>query len=101
MLLDARQVAPGSTLTADVCIIGAGAAGITLARALAGSGHTVVLLESGGFTPDARVIAATRREPEYGKPVGLYVESIASKSRIASIKPSFTSDSKPKKSLPP
>jgi membrane-bound lytic murein transglycosylase B len=36
-----------------------------------------------GFTPDARVIAATRREPEYGKPVGLYVESIASKSRIA------------------
>jgi lytic murein transglycosylase len=35
-----------------------------------------------GFTPDARVIAATRREPEYGKPVGLYVDSIASKSRI-------------------
>ena len=37
----------------------------------------------GGFTPDARVIAATRREPEYGKPVGLYIESIASRSRIA------------------
>jgi membrane-bound lytic murein transglycosylase B len=36
-----------------------------------------------GFTPDARVIAATRREPEYGKPIGLYVDSIASKSRIA------------------
>ncbi len=36
-----------------------------------------------GFTPDARVIAATRREPEYGKPVGLYIESIASKSRRA------------------
>lgn len=36
-----------------------------------------------GFTPDARVIAATHREPEYGKPIGLYVESIASKSRIA------------------
>ena len=36
-----------------------------------------------GFTPDARVIAATRREPEYGKPVGLYIDSIASKSRIA------------------
>jgi lytic murein transglycosylase len=36
-----------------------------------------------GFAPDARVIAATRREPEYGKPVGLYVDSIASKSRIA------------------
>jgi membrane-bound lytic murein transglycosylase B len=37
----------------------------------------------GGFTPDARVIAATRREPEYVKPVGLYVDSIVSKSRIA------------------
>src|SRR5262244_1208334 len=36
-----------------------------------------------GFTPDARVIAATRREPEYGKPVGLYIDSIASTSRIA------------------
>ncbi len=36
-----------------------------------------------GFAPDARVIAATHREPEYGKPVGLYIDSIASKSRIA------------------
>jgi len=37
----------------------------------------------GGFTPDARVMAATRREPEYGKPVGQYVDSIASPTRIA------------------
>jgi lytic murein transglycosylase len=36
-----------------------------------------------GFAPDTRVMAATRREPEYGKPVGLYIDSIASKSRIA------------------
>src|SRR5689334_18167668 len=36
-----------------------------------------------GFAPDARVIAATRREPEYGKPIGLYVGSIASKQNIA------------------
>jgi len=36
-----------------------------------------------GFTPDARVVAATHREPEYGKPVGAYVDSVASKSRIA------------------
>jgi lytic murein transglycosylase len=35
-----------------------------------------------GFMPDARVIAATRREPEYGKPVGLYVDAVASTSRI-------------------
>ena len=37
----------------------------------------------GGFTPDARVIAATQREPEYVKPVGVYVDAVVSKSRIA------------------
>ena len=36
-----------------------------------------------GFTPDQRVIAATRRQPEYGKPVGDYVNAIVSKRRIA------------------
>ena len=34
------------------------------------------------FTPDQRVIAATRRQPEYGKPVGDYVNAIVSKRRI-------------------
>jgi lytic murein transglycosylase len=38
----------------------------------------------GGFTPDARVIAATQREPEYVKPVGQYVDAVAAKARIAS-----------------
>ena len=36
-----------------------------------------------GFVPDQRVIAATRRQPEYGKPVGDYVNAIVSKRRIA------------------
>ena len=36
-----------------------------------------------GLTPDARVIAATQKQPEYGKPVGAYVNSIASNARIA------------------
>jgi lytic murein transglycosylase len=36
-----------------------------------------------GFTPDQRVITATRRQPEYGKPVGDYVNAIVSKRRIA------------------
>jgi peptidoglycan lytic transglycosylase B len=35
------------------------------------------------FTPDQRVIAATRRQPEYGKPVGDYVNAIVSKRRVA------------------
>ena len=36
-----------------------------------------------GLTPDPGVIAATRRAPEYGKPFGAYVASLASPSRIA------------------
>ena len=35
-----------------------------------------------GLAPDPRVIAATRRQPEYGKPAGDYVNAIASKARI-------------------
>ncbi|HMF23181.1 MAG TPA: lytic murein transglycosylase, partial [Pseudolabrys sp.] len=36
-----------------------------------------------GVTPDQRVIAATQRQPEYGKPVGDYVNAIVSNRRIA------------------
>ena len=36
-----------------------------------------------GVTPDQRVINATRRQPEYGKPVGDYVNAIVSNRRIA------------------
>src|ERR1700682_2121160 len=36
-----------------------------------------------GFAPGARIVAATRREPEYGKPVGAYVSSAVSPARIA------------------
>ncbi len=36
-----------------------------------------------GVTPDPRVIAATQRQPEYGKPVGDYVNAIVSNRRIA------------------
>jgi hypothetical protein len=38
-----------ATLTADVCVIGAGPAGITLAMDLLDAGASVVLLESGGW----------------------------------------------------
>src|ERR1700693_4162347 len=36
-----------------------------------------------GVTPDPRVIAATKRQPEYGKPVGNYVNSIVSAGNIS------------------
>lgn len=35
-----------------------------------------------GVTPDPRVVAATRRQPEYGKPVGDYINALASPGRI-------------------
>jgi choline dehydrogenase-like flavoprotein len=52
MLTDARTLAEGTTIEADVCIAGAGAAGMTIAMDLRGSGLSVVLLESGGAERD-------------------------------------------------
>ncbi|NQZ95098.1 MAG: GMC family oxidoreductase [Myxococcales bacterium] len=53
MLIDARSVQNERTLETDVCIIGAGAAGITLAREFIDQPFRVFLLESGGFEFDA------------------------------------------------
>jgi len=36
-----------------------------------------------GLTPDERVIAATRKQPEYGKPVGDYIGALVSTNRLA------------------
>jgi choline dehydrogenase-like flavoprotein len=49
LLRDARDLDDGSAIEADLCIVGAGAAGITIARAFAGRGVKVVLLEAGGL----------------------------------------------------
>ncbi len=62
MIVDARGLDPGSRLEADVCIIGAGAAGITLARALGERDVRVCLLESGGLEPDAESLSLNRGE---------------------------------------
>jgi len=45
-------------ISADVCIVGAGAAGIVLAAELAGQGKRVLLLESGGsvLEPDSQLL---------------------------------------------
>lgn len=52
MHLDAQTIPAGTTLDTDLCIVGAGAAGITLAREFAGSTVRVCLLESGGYEGD-------------------------------------------------
>ncbi|MCB9675798.1 MAG: GMC family oxidoreductase [Alphaproteobacteria bacterium] len=53
MLVDPSGIPDGATVRADVCVVGAGAAGISLARRLRTSGLDVLLLEAGGFEPDA------------------------------------------------
>jgi choline dehydrogenase-like flavoprotein len=50
MLTDAHTIEDGSTFSTDICIIGAGVAGITLAQELIGTSRRVLLLESGGLT---------------------------------------------------
>ena len=52
MFVDARTIPNNDVLTTDICIIGAGAAGITLARAFSGRPFRVCMLESGDITPD-------------------------------------------------
>jgi len=54
MIDDALQLNEGESLAADVCIVGAGAAGITLALELAGTALSVLLLESGGLKAERR-----------------------------------------------
>lgn len=54
MLIDSRSLPAGEVIEADICIVGAGAAGITLALELERSGQRVALVEGGGFEADSR-----------------------------------------------
>lgn len=60
MLTDARTLPKHTELAADLCIVGAGVAGLTLARALMNRGLRVIVLESGGAhpTPSTQRLAA-------------------------------------------
>jgi choline dehydrogenase-like flavoprotein len=66
MLRDARELDDGHTFECDLAIVGAGAAGITMARALAGGRLKVCVLESGGLEFEERV-----QELDQGTNVGL------------------------------
>ncbi len=76
MFIDARRVSEGSTIDADICVIGGGAAGITLGRELLGTGFRVCLLESGGL----RMQRQTQQLYE-GESVGLPYELDTTRSR--------------------
>lgn len=52
MVVDARSIPADSRVETDLCIVGGGTAGITLAREFIGAPFRVCLLESGGREPD-------------------------------------------------
>lgn len=54
MIIDAREMDNGRRVRTDICIIGAGAAGIMIALEFANRGIDVCLLESGGLAVDRR-----------------------------------------------
>lgn len=62
MLFDGRSLPRDTALSTDLCVIGAGAAGITLALELAGAPFSIIMLESGGFDPEADTQALAKGE---------------------------------------
>jgi choline dehydrogenase-like flavoprotein len=55
--IDVNELPAGSTITADICIVGAGAAGLAVASELDGSPQTVCVIESGSYGPDEQTQA--------------------------------------------
>jgi choline dehydrogenase-like flavoprotein len=77
MLIDGRTLPDGQLLDTDLCIIGAGAAGISLALAFAGDPDIAVcLVESGGFEFDPDI-----QELYRGTTVGLPYEAYETRLR--------------------
>lgn len=73
MLNSADEVPSGATLRDDVCIIGGGVAGLTLAAALSAAGRSVTLLECGGNDDEA-----ARQDLSEGESVGQPYDQLAS-----------------------
>ncbi len=68
MASDARNVPKDTTINCDICIVGGGAAGITLAKALIGKSYQVVLLESGGIQAADELTNSLRDGENIGLP---------------------------------
>jgi choline dehydrogenase-like flavoprotein len=66
VLIDARGIADGGRVTADVCVIGTGPAGATVAAELANRGVDVVVVEGGGQRYQARQAETYRADIDGG-----------------------------------
>jgi len=62
MLIDVNELPPNAQIDCDVCIAGAGPAGITLASELEGTSLRVCLVESGGLFARTAVLASSVAE---------------------------------------
>ncbi len=74
MFVDARSAPTGTVIETEVCIVGGGAAGITLAREFANSSFRVILLESGGAEPD-QATQGLYAGSDIGRPYDLFPTS--------------------------
>jgi len=77
VIREATSVSEGSVLESDVCIVGGGAAGISIARELAGGSGTVCLLESGGTYAEreTQALYTGRRPTGFFKKFPQYLET--------------------------
>jgi choline dehydrogenase-like flavoprotein len=66
MLIDARTLSPDEQLDADVCIVGAGPAGVVIALELLGTGAQVCILESGAREPQKALGGESVGRPYFG-----------------------------------
>ena len=74
MFVDARSVTAGSVIETEVCIVGSGAAGITLAREFTRSKFRVIVLESGGAEPE-QATQDLYAGSDIGRPYDLFTAS--------------------------
>ena len=66
MIFDGRKIPDGETIHADLCVIGAGVAGICLARQFSKSSLKIAVIESGGLKPDKKT-----QSLYYGENIGI------------------------------
>lgn len=76
MFVDARELPSGTTLDAEICIVGGGVAGITLALEFERQGIETCVLEGGGLKYDS-----TSQSLYEGENIGIPYDLIASRTR--------------------
>src|SRR5437867_9804190 len=52
MIIDFQELSRDAILKADICVLGSGAAGITIGKEFFGTAYKVIILESGGLNPE-------------------------------------------------